>query len=411
MSTADKQSGWLRNAQLLGLSLFLLPLLFSTRLSAPIPVAAACFWGILLLARTLRTGRLGGHTPADWPLLLLLLLLPLGLAVSAQRALSLPHLWAWIAGAALFWLMAAQHDHPWLRYSGWLLIAAGLGLAAAVFVATEFPSKLPWLNWDVRAWQPSLPLVRGSFNPNNSGSLMSLLVLPALTLALRSTGSGQRLAAGGVALLLGLLLLISQSRGAILGVGVACVALTLLISRRWLPVWLMVALAALIAVRATGIPLNWHFLLGGSALDTLIDRQLLWQRGLYLIHDFPFTGVGPGMVEPAIQLLYPLETARVEGSFFHVHQTYLQFAAEMGLLGLLAWVALLGSLAAGLLHVWRNAVEPSMRTLALALLGSLIVYAVHSFFDVPTHSPLLRVLLLGLMGLMAAVSRAAYSTT
>ncbi len=386
-------------------------LVFSAALPPWMATAATLFLGLAFVARAVLTGHVLGHSPADWPLLALLLLLPVGLWASPDPGVTYARTDALVAAAALFWVTAAQADQPWLRYSGWLLLLAGLALAVAVLAATAFPAKLPWVQFDLSALQARLPvpfLQPGRFNPNLSGSLMALFLAPALVLTLAGNGPAQRLAALGVSLLLGLLLLLSQSRGAWLGVLVAIPVLTILANRRWLWLWAPLTLAGLGAALALGDRLDVAALLGGSGsgdvVSTLQGRQELWSRALYLMQDFPFTGVGLGMPEMVINLLYPLFLAGPDSEWIHVHNTFLQIGSEMGIPGLIAFLALLLTIATALVKQASNARAGVYRGLALALLGSLMVFVVHGQVDAPLASPKLTVLYFGLMGLMAAVA-------
>jgi putative inorganic carbon (HCO3(-)) transporter len=386
-------------------------LVFSASLPPWMATAATVFLGLVFVARSLLTGHWLGHTPADWPLLALLLLLPVGLWASADPAVTYPRTDALVAAAALFWVVAAQRNQPWLRASGWLLLLAGLGLAVAVFAATTFPAKLPWVQIDISALQArvNVPFLQPDrFNPNLSGSLMALFLAPALVLALAGDGLGQRLTAAAVSVLLGLLLLLSQSRGAWLGVLMAIPVLTILANRRWLWLWAPLALAGLGAALAFGDRLDVAALMGGSVsgdvVSTLQGRLEVWSRALYLMQDFPFTGVGLGMPEPVIKLLYPLFLVGPDSEWIHVHNTFLQIGSEMGIPGLIAFVAMLLAVAAVLVRQAANPQAGVYRGLSLALLGSLIVFVVHGQVDAPLASPKLTVLYFGLMGLMAAVA-------
>ncbi len=382
-------------------------LAFSAALPPWMPMAATVFLGLAFLARAVLTGHLLGHTPADWPLLALLLLLPVGLWASPDPSVTYPLTDALVAAAALFWVVAAQRNHAWLRHSGWLLLLAGLALAIAVFAATSFPAKLPWVQFDVSAIQARFSglLPAGRFNPNLSGSLMGLFLAPALVLTFAGSNLPQRAAAAGVSLLLGLLLILSQSRGAMLGVLVAIPVVTSAANRRWLWLWAPLTLAGIGAVLAFGDRLGIAALLSdgssGGVVSTLQGRQELWSRALYLIQDFPFTGVGLGMPERVIKLLYPLFLIGPDSQWIHVHNTFLQIGSEMGIPGLIAFSAVLLAVTAVLLR--QASATGSYRGLSLALLGSMVVFVVHGLVDAPLASPKLTILFFGLMGLMAAV--------
>lgn len=403
------ESPWLAGLTLAVIAAIVI-LVFSAALPPWMATAATVFLVLAFLARAVLTGHLLGHTPADWPLLALLLLLPVGLWASADPSATYPRTDALVASAALFWVVAAQRNQPWLRHSGWLLLLAGLALAVAVLAATAFPAKLPWVQLDISAVQArlSVPLLQpGRFNPNLSGSLLALFLAPALALTLVGNGLAQRLVAAALSVLLGLLLLLSQSRGAWLGVLAAVVVLTVLSNRRWLWLWTPLALAVVGAVLAWGDRLAGAALLGGSSggvADTLQGRQELWSRAFYLMQDFPFTGVGLGMPERVIKLLYPLFLAGPDSEWLHVHNTFLQVGSEMGIAGLIAFTAVLLAVGAALVRQASKRRAGVYRGLSLALLGSLTVFVVHGLVDAPLASPKLTLLFFGLMGLMAAVA-------
>ena len=71
---------------------------------------------------------------------------------------------------------------------------------------------------------------------------------------------------------------------------------------------------------------------GGDVTATAQGRVELWSRALYLMQDFPFTGVGLGMPQRVIDLLYPLFTVVSGSQWLHVHNTYLQIGSEMGII-------------------------------------------------------------------------------
>ncbi|MEI2690893.1 MAG: O-antigen ligase family protein [Anaerolineae bacterium] len=239
------------------------------------------------------------------------LLLPVGLWASADLAVTLPRAYAFIAAAALYWTVAAQGGRPWLlRYTGWALLLAGLAMALAVIAATPLAGSaiLSPLAQAIRAPLPFLQPER--FNPNLSGQLLAILLAPAAAYALigeRAAPGGRllRLAAAVLSLLLAALLLLTQSRGALLGLAVALPVMTTLANRRWLWVWGPLGLAGSVAIVILQPSLSSTLLAGGDALSSAQGRVELWSRALYLMQDFPFTGVGLGMPERVINLLYP----------------------------------------------------------------------------------------------------------
>jgi putative inorganic carbon (HCO3(-)) transporter len=88
----------------------------------------------------------------------------------------------------------------------------------------------------------------------------------------------------------------------------------------------------------------------------------------------------------------------------HMHNIYLQTGVELGLPGLMAHVAVYVSLFYLLLRRAMDRQAGYYRGLALGLLGSLIVFLTHSFFEVITYAPRAAIVVWGLFGLMVAVA-------
>ncbi|MBK9091369.1 MAG: O-antigen ligase family protein [Anaerolineae bacterium] len=404
----------LRHAELLlALVGLLTPLwLFSTYLPRPAPWIALGGLFLLFLGRSLALRRWHGHTPADAALLLLALTLPVGLWASADRGVSLPRVWAFVANLALFWALAAQAHSRWLRHAPWGLLLAGLGLAAALLLGTNFGgNKLPFIQADFYSllpggwrpfWNPA------GFNPNLSGGLLALFWAPAVMLTLAPTRWPLRLLAAFTTLLLTALLLLAQSRGALLGAAIALPVMTVLYRRRWLWVWLLLLAVGLTWAWRAGISLSPDTLLGQSAVlgaSSLQGRIELWSRALYILQDFAFTGVGLGMVQPVVNLLYPLFTIGPDAQFLHAHNIYLQTGAEMGFPGLIAHLALYLTLLALLLAaIRRTADDPQRQALLLGLLGALLIFLLHGCFEVITYATRAAIVVWAFFGLIVAAA-------
>ena len=70
------------------------------------------------------------------------------------------------------------------------------------------------------------------------------------------------------------------------------------------------------------------------------DRICMWKSGFKIIRDYPWLGVGPNMIED----VYPLyrEKDAVQATNPHLHNNFIQLAAERGLLAFTAFVLFLG---------------------------------------------------------------------
>src|SRR5579875_323225 len=147
----------------------------------------------------------------------------------------------------------------------------------------------------------------------------------------------------------------------------------------------------------------------GSAVyhESLGERTAVARQSFPMIRDFPLFGVGLG----AWPEIYPkYEPPPWDGVFMNeVHNEYVQFVAESGLLGLLLGGGFL-LLCARLIGAGVMGVGAERFPIAAACAGALAAIAVHSLFDFPLRIPanalLATVSLALLVGLCARSARA-----
>lgn len=110
------------------------------------------------------------------------------------------------------------------------------------------------------------------------------------------------------------------------------------------------------------------------------ERILNWEQAISLISAHPFTGVGLGNYSHAVDPLSP------ERSSIYAHNTFLDIAAESGLITGLVFLLLL-------LSSFLKSIK-SKDALGLGMASALLYFAVHGIFDTPLYSPQVFVLLL-----------------
>ena len=131
------------------------------------------------------------------------------------------------------------------------------------------------------------------------------------------------------------------------GVWLGCTLATLYLVARWKRRWLW-ALPILLGLGYLAAPSMIHervrLALHPSADPTLSSRLQMWRVALRMIRAHPWVGVGPNNIEE----VYPLYLPRGESpeTLFHghLHNNFLQFAAERGLPCLATWVWLMTAL-------------------------------------------------------------------
>ncbi len=360
------------------------------------------------------------HPPLLWPMLALLAALALSLLSAESYREGLPELLKWIQVLALYLAVAALLP---ANRAGWLLaalLAAGvlqalLGLYQ--FLTQTGPEPFILLGRFMRAY--------GAFRqPNPYAGYLGLVAPLAISLALWAWTSRPRpamrlrlalLAAAGV---ISLGLLVSWSRGAWLAFAAAVAVVVLAHTRRAAPVVIVLAGLALLA----GIGFGVVDLLPAALVHRLADLQQFaglvdvartevtdanfsvleriahWQAALGMWRDHPWLGVGAGNYATAYAT-YSLP--RWYDPLGHAHNVYLNFAAEAGLVGLLAYLWFwLASLVQGV----RVAAASNRFTAAVGagVLGALVHASIHNVFDNlwVQHIYLTLALLLGLLAVL-----------
>lgn len=299
---------------------------------------------------------------------------------------------------------------------GWVALgcAGAGGLLAAYFLLTfdwtgQALGKMPALE-QVGAWiQGVRPAVGETENihTNVAGSGLVLLTPLAAGGAAWAWQRGRRLlaAGAGVAVVVALAaLVLSMSRSAWLGLlgGVAVAVYLAWRNRRDRSARAQragdgaMALAALglfaFFVAAAAWPAAGEWLSRQDSSGTLAGRVALWQQGLDLIGDYPFTGSGLGstmMVHATYVMLIHV------GFIGHMHNLYLQTAIEQGLPGL---ACLAGMLVLAWAALWRYGRAHRPSALFLGSAAALAALTVYGVFDVGVYGARVPFLLFAPIG-------------
>jgi O-antigen ligase len=218
---------------------------------------------------------------------------------------------------------------------------------------------------------------------------------------------GQVLLAGAV-LIIGVALLLTASRGGVLGVLAGLGVLLVLTMHRRLSWGLPIAIG-LAAVAFVGYG-------SGFALDLLLERfQVvareplgdlrwpIWESTIQLIRERPVLGAGLGAYEDAFRVRQPL-SIWIMKLVDYAHNDYLQLVAETGVLGLLIllWAAV--AFAVFVVSRWLGRKDLFVRGLVMGGLAALTSVAVHSATDFGLHMPANALLVVTLAALLPAVA-------
>ena len=124
---------------------------------------------------------------------------------------------------------------------------------------------------------------------------------------------------------------------------------------------------------------------GVATTDGLLreGRVSLWSETLDLVRAYPVLGCGFGAYQSAF---YQFKRTWPQVTDDYAHNDYLQLLAELGPLGLLSGLGLVGGIFAGVITVRRKLPDQSL-PVALACVGSLVAIGIHSAVDFNLYIP------------------------
>ena len=393
-------------------------------------------------------------TPLNGPLLLMMVMVLVSLWASNDISFSLPKVSGLVLGLGAFFAVVRESEHPHGWLSG-LLAFIGIGSAIAtlgilgtsnfsnkfvLFIpitsrlpriftglagaqaginSNEVAGALTWLLPVMIAICIGLFFLRKVYPDNNAKSpkknyannFMSSLWVKILCLAV--TG------------FLAAVFLVCQSRGAYFGLIITLiVAVLILLPPRWRTYCL--ALMALVGIALVSFLATHQQVVGnwlansnlvtsaGVSLDTFNGRLEVWSRAIYGIEDFPFTGMGMNIFRNAVQILYPLPNALSGIDIGHAHNEFLQAALDLGIPGLIAFIAVYINAFWMLGVIWRtNRINPNAAKqqswatalLVLGMAGGLFGHLFYGMTDAVALGAKPGLLLWILLGLICGLYR------
>lgn len=389
------------------LGIFLPLALFPTPTRTLVLLIIPCLW----LARKWVDGRFFVRTPLDMSLITLLGMVLVSMYATSDFVYSLPKVTGVVYSIALFYAFVAltSRSEQSLWVGVFVLLSCGIGIATFSLIGTRWIVKIPVFRVIVDRLPRflSLPGATDGFHPNQvAGTLLWVIPLSWVLVGLAWRGYkmlpiqtrwvyGERLFVYGAALFLGSILLLTQSRGAWAGVLTTAVFLLWFVNRffrRWLTVIFAIGATILIGQllyvgpNALGQQLFdlTVFLLNQTGGDELSGRLPLWEQALYGIQDFAFTGMGMNSFRRLVPILYPFVSLSPHldvGEVGHAHNDWLQVALDLGVVGLIAYIALwVGSLLM-LWQSWHHTQDVRWRRLALSFAACLLAYFIYGITD------------------------------
>ena len=306
----------------------------------PTVAATAVVFGVI--AWFLR-GRIDSHykmqsLPFDVPVTIFLLIGAVSVFMSSARSFTLIYNYCSFVGIyALTYLIVGQTVRKPEQVK---LIVKALGASAILVVLCGFfqfvfgvdVADVKWT--DPEAFPELKKRVFSTLeNPNVLAGYLDVMICLALGLLTKAERHSQKIIFVGAIVLLAACLAMTYSRGAFIAIAIVFAVYGVL--KDWRVLILFVAVTGLIAYSDT------NFITRILSAFTMSDssegvRVGIWVSTSAMISDHPFAGIGWG----AYQYVYPQYNYYVADpniTIYHAHNIYLNFAAEVGIVGALAF--------------------------------------------------------------------------
>jgi putative inorganic carbon (hco3(-)) transporter len=307
-------------------------LTFASAVSIIFSIAASQILLALALAALMISGEKLRLPPIKLPLALFLAGTILALAFSGHVAAGLPQIRKFYVFCQLLVVYSALRD---LRLIRWLvLIWAGFASIAAVKSFVQFGQKLSqaeaqhvsFYNYYIGS---RITGFMSHWNTFSAMEMFALLMLGAFLLF----GPVSRKAWIWVlcAILMSMAVLLAETRVVWVATGVAAVYLAWYWNR-WAALALPVAAGLVFLLGPASLRERATSITNPSSSDSNEFRLVTWRTGLRMIEAHPLLGLGPeGPHYQFDQYLPPDVTVKPVGWYGHLHNIYLQYAAERGI--------------------------------------------------------------------------------
>lgn len=374
-------------AEPLILALMAPALLFPTRTRLIVLAAVP----VLMWAQRRVTGRVLPPTPLNLCLYGLLGMTAVSVAVTFDLHNSLGKVAGVVLGTLVFWTATRwTNSAARLRIATGVFLTAGAVLAVIGLFGTNWFGKFGLLAPIVDRLPKTIRGVPGAeegFQPNAVAGCLVLFIpvqMALLWLSRRRSRGATLMQAALLALTTGTLVL-TQSRGAWSGLGIALLAFLF-----WYRRGTRIIGAVLVAGAAlTAVTLGLHRFAdlaisqsGPAMTQNVSSRVELWSRAIDAIQDFPITGMGMNSFRRLMPTMYPTVLATPDLDVAHAHNHLLQAALDLGLPGLIVYLAIWITIARVLWRTYRTATDTHARALTGGLGAGLIAHFVFGLADV-----------------------------
>lgn len=383
-------------------------------LTDALPPEAIILLFFIWAMRAWLTQRISTRTAFDLPIIFLMLLLPFNLSISPSWFLSLPKIYGIIFGIAFYYAIVNHISSTrdlslaifWLSLLALAIAIAGLigtdwaqsKIISASFIYDRLPRFIQGIPRSIAGGFArngiggtltfTIPLLAAMLytcvmaNPNGAKQSFFSRLRECLVVAnstSHDTFSRWVPLLVSIALLLSLFTLaLTQSRGGILGVAVGLLTLIVWKNAKFGLGILVAGLILIVSLLSFG---RGSVVASAVSDGTLASRMEVWQRGLMMVQDFPFTGIGIGTYNQVAHALYPFFIAAPNEVVPHAHNQFIEVAVDLGIPGLIAYIALLVVFFYCAARAYRGTSDAEVRGLIVGLVCGMVAHHVFGLTD------------------------------
>lgn len=331
------------------------------------------------------------RTILDWPIFFLAIQVFVTCLIVPNLAFNMPKIAGVLFGIAFFYSITALLKTEKLIRSGIILFLGGglalsvIGILGMIRLSTKYLDKLFKISTLIPKVNFNLPGAEKGFHHNAIGGTIILIIPIFLVLTFsyfklkKQNFLFIRNSLFHILLFLGLsaticVLILTQSRSSWIGLLISCLILLTIIPRgkKWGIILVFLFLAGyLLLLGSDKIPLG-----AKEVKSSMISRIELWNTAIRTINEYPISGIGMNQIRQLPSVGY--EKA-------HVHNHLLHVAAELGIPGLIAYLAIL--IGAGFMCI-KIISESSTRWMRIIALGLGCGQLAHFIFGITDSIPL-----------------------
>ena len=171
-------------------------------------------------------------------------------------------------------------------------------------------------------------------NPNVLGEFLVMTIPLTAAVIWGKIREEHKALFGFILLSMAACMIFTWSRGAWLGVFIACALFFVIMDKRWVFVGILalLVLPLLLVLSGNTAILERLLSVGNTSDSSTAYRVAIWQAAVKMIRDFWISGIGIG--SEAFKMVYPVYSLAGADFALHSHNLYLQIWVEMGVIGI-----------------------------------------------------------------------------